>query len=130
MSIHRHFLQFSLRTMLLATFVAIVAGQSYRIVVYERRVRAERDALLTKVDTTIAKNHDRPPRCGILVLGSLCRELDKSPVYQQMPIKQRAQIGSQIEAARSRHFARGDQWAAITPKAKPFIKADDMLSNR
>lgn len=128
MSIRRRFLQFSLRTMLLATFVAIVAGQTYRIVVYERRVRAERAALVTKVETTIAKNHDRPPRCGVLFLGSLHREIEKSPVYQQMPARQRAEIGSQIEAARCRHFARGDQWAAITPKAKPFVKTDDMLS--
>lgn len=124
--IHRRFLQFSLRSMLLATFVAIVIGQTYRLVVYDRRIRAERAALNAKVDTVLARNHHRPPRCGIIFLGQLCRELDKSPVYQQMPARERSAIGSRIESARHYHFSRGDQLAAINPKAKPFIKADDM----
>lgn len=126
--IHHRFLQFSLRSMLLATFVAIVIGQTYRLLVHDRRVRAERTALVTKVDTVIARNHDRPPRCGIIFLGQLCRDLDKSPVYQQMPARERTAIGSRIEAERFHHFTRGDQLAAVNPKAKPFIKADDMLS--
>lgn len=128
MSLRRTFLQFSLRFMFLCTFLAIVIGQSYRIVVHDRRVRVERAALVAKVESAIARNHDRPPRCGIILLGHLCRELDESPVYQQMPTRERSALGNRIEAERYRHFSRGDQLAAINPKAKPFIKADDMLT--
>ena len=37
MSHPRRFLQFSLRSLLLVTFVGIVVGQTYRIVVYDQR---------------------------------------------------------------------------------------------
>ena len=65
MSHPRRFLQFSLRSLLLVTFVGIVVGQTYRIVVYKRRVRAVRSALMTKIETAIAKNPNRPPRCSV-----------------------------------------------------------------
>jgi hypothetical protein len=128
MSLRRTLLQFSLRSLLLCTFLAIVIGQSYRIVVHDRRVRAERAALVTKVEAVIARNHDRPPRCAILQFGVLCRELDESSVYQQMPALQRTALGSRIEAERFHHFNRGDQMTGVSRKPMSFTKVDDMLT--
>ncbi len=125
MSLRQGLLQFSIRSLLLAMLVTGVSIQAYRYIVYERKVRKERAELVKKIDDTIAKNHDRPPLCGVLFIGNLSRDLDKSLVYQNMPAKQRSEIGSRIEAARFRHFDRGDESAVFKRKGKPFMHVED-----
>ena len=124
----QRFLQFSLRTMLLAMFVGIVAGQTYRTVIHEREMRLLREQFETEIDKVLSRNHDRPPRCAIIMLSQLSHKLADSPDYRRMRAHDRSRLGSRIEAERFRHFSRGDQLAAMRPKPTQFTKTDDMLA--
>jgi hypothetical protein len=110
--------------MLLAMIVTGVSIQTSRYIVHERKVRKERAELEAKIDQTIAKNHNRPPLCGVLFLGNLERDVEKSPVYQNMPARERNRLSSKIEAERFHHYDRGDQQAVLKTK-KPFVKVED-----
>ena len=125
MTLRQRFLQFSLRSVLLAMLVTGVSIQTYRYVQYERKVRKERAEFIKKIDDTMAKNHDRPPLCGILNLASITRDIEKSPVFQNMPEWQRSELGSRIEAERAWHYDRGDASAPIKRKGKEFVKVAD-----
>jgi hypothetical protein len=127
MTFRRRFLQFSFRTMLVATFLGIVAGQTYRVAVYDRQVREATEKVEAKIDKVFDRCEKIPPRCGIIFLGQLSRELDDSPDYRGLPARERSRLGSRIEAERFVQFSCGDQMAALKPKPTQFIKVDDMV---
>jgi hypothetical protein len=118
-------LQFSLRSVLFAMLITGISIQVYRYAVYVRKVQAERAALEVKIESVIARNHHRAPLCGVLFLGQLSRDLDKSPVYQNMPARERSRLGSRIEAERARHYDRGDAAAVFHKKGQAFVKVED-----
>lgn len=129
MTLRQRFLQFSLRSVLLVMLITGISIQTYRYIQYERKLRAERLALEAKIDETIARNHNRAPLCGVLFLGQLDRDLETSPVYQNMPAREQSRLASKIEAERAYHFDRGDQQAVVKTK-KPFVKVlDKYLKN-
>lgn len=130
MTFRRRFLQFSLRTMLFATFLTIVAGQTYRVAVYDRQVREARERVEAKIDKVMERCESCPPRCGVIFIGQLSHELADSPDYRFLPARERGRLGSQIEAERFRHFSRGDQQAAVKPKPTQFTKTDDLLTRQ
>ena len=127
MTFRQQFLQFSLRTMLFTTFMAIVAGQTYRVAVHDRQVREATEKVEAKINNVFELCEKMPPRCGVIFLGQLSRELGDSPDYRFLPARERSRLGSRIEAERFVQFSRGDQAAAMRPKPTQFTKVDDMV---
>ncbi|QDU27367.1 hypothetical protein ETAA8_24540 [Anatilimnocola aggregata] len=115
MGLNRHYLQFSLRTLLLSIFVAIVMGQATRTVMHarhEEQLRLKREAFIAKIEQSIANTRNYPPRCGLIFLNQIERQMDTAPEYKTLRADDRSQLGSLLEAKRFEYFSQRDQLAA------------------
>lgn len=118
-------LQFSLRTLLLSTFVAIVGMQSYRYAVQQRELSLLSEQFANEIDRVVKQCEKGPPRCAVLRLNSLIRTLEESRSFHDLPMRTRGPLASRLEAERFKQFALRDQQASINPKLANAFKRDD-----